>query len=77
MTLPPDRDYRDYPEYANLSRKELRQIIFLQGLGAPEDYLGESPYEGEQAGWWYEGKSFWGEQEEGGRLEEHRYFKGG
>lgn len=71
----PDQNYRDYPEYSKYSRKELRQIIFFQGLSAPENYLGGPPYYGEEAEWWYEGEKFWTAQEEGARFEDHPYFK--
>ena len=71
----PDLNYRDYPEIGELTKDELRQLIFYQGLSAPEVYLGDSPYEGEEANWWYEGKKFWYSQEEGALIDNHPYFK--
>ncbi len=74
MTLRPDDNYRDYPEYSSYSRSQIRKIIFFQGLEAPENFLGNCPYEGEEAKWWEEGKKFWYLQEEGANFEDHPYF---
>jgi hypothetical protein len=72
--ISPEDNYRDHPQYLEYSRKEIRKVVFFQGLEAPENFLGNCPYEGEEASWWEEGKKFWYEQEEGAILEEHPYF---
>ena len=71
----PDANYKDYPQFVDLPKNKLRRLIFLQGLSAPEVYLGDSPYDEEEARWWYEGKEFWYLREEGALIGEHPYFK--
>lgn len=71
----PNVNYGDFPEYAKLPKEHLRRLIFFQGLSAPETYLGDCPYIGQEARWWHEGKEFWYLREEGASICEHPYFK--
>ncbi len=56
--ISPEDNYRDHAQYLEYSRKEIRKVIFFQGLEAPENFLGNCPYEGEEASGGKRGRNF-------------------
>ena len=54
MELGPETSYRNFPEYRNYSKNELRWLIFCQGLSTPEVYHGPPPedYDVDESRWY-------------------------